>query len=123
LKSAFLPDGDRDKVVTILGNIQEENVQTSTDDGFTQKVVAKTGIATVSNVAIEPIVKLAPYRTFIEVGQPASQFLLRLKSGGTASLFEADGGAWKLEARKNIKNYFLLALENLIESGKVIVTE
>lgn len=123
LKSAFLSGGDRDNVVAILGNIQEENIQTATDDGFTQKVVAKTGIATVSNVAIEPIVKLAPYRTFVEVDQPTSEFLLRLRSGGQAALFEADGGAWKIQARKNIRDYFDFALVDLIESGKIIVTE
>lgn len=123
LKSTFVETDAMDKLIALLGNIQEEDIQTTTDDGFSQKVVAKTGIATVSKVTVKPIVELTPYRTFIEVEQPRSEFLLRLQQGPKAALFEADGGAWKLAARKNIKNYFEDALKELIESGKVIVTE
>jgi hypothetical protein len=123
LKSTFAPTDSMDKLIALLGNIQEEEVQTTTDDGISQKVVAKTGIATVSKVTVNPIVKLAPYRTFIEVAQPESEFLLRLQKGPKVALFEADGGAWKLQARKNIKAYFEEALKELIETGKVIVTE
>lgn len=123
LKSAFVQSDTRDKLIAILGNVKEEAVKTSSDDGMSQSVVAKTGIGTVGNVKIPPIVKLAPYRTFIEVEQPEGEFLLRLKQGPDAALFEADGGAWKLDARKNIKNYFEDALKELIEAGKVIVTE
>jgi len=123
LKSAFGQTGTTAELIKLLGNIQEEEVQTTTDDGFSQKVTAKTGIATVSKVTIEPIARLAPYRTFIEVEQPESEFLLRLKKGPEAALFEADGGAWKLAARKNIKAYFEEMLKGLIEQGKVIVTE
>lgn len=93
------------------------------DDGISQTVAAKTGIATVSNVTLPPIIKLAPYRTFVEVEQPEGEFLLRLQNGPKAALFEADGGAWKIQARKNIKNYFLDELEDLVLIGKVIITE
>jgi hypothetical protein len=123
LKSTFIDTEAKDKLITLLGNIQEEDIQTTTDDGFSQKVVAKTGIATVSKVTINPIVKLAPFRTFIEVAQPESEFLLRLRKGPEAALFEADGGAWKLQARKNIKAYFEANLVDLISQGRVIVTE
>lgn len=123
LKSTFVTSDSLDKLIQLLGNIQEEEVQTTSDDGFSQKVVAKTGIATRSNVVVNPIVRLAPYRTFVEVEQPESQFLLRLQSGPKAALFEADGGAWRLAARKNIKAYFENELSELIVAGKVIVTE
>lgn len=123
LKSTFVPTEDRDKLITLLGNVTEEGIKTTSDDGISQKVVARTGIATVGNVVVEPIVNLAPYRTFIEVEQPESEFLLRLQNGPEAALFEADGGAWRLEARKNIKAYFKDALEDLIERNKLIVTE
>ena len=46
--------------------------------------------------------KLRPYRTFKEIDQPESQFLLRLNENGNIGLFEADGGMWKLEAKKSI---------------------
>ncbi|MEW5952661.1 MAG: hypothetical protein AB1815_02730 [Bacillota bacterium] len=93
LKSTFVQTETRDKLIHILGNTKEEAVKTSSDDGISQTVAAKTGIATVSNVTLPPIIKLAPYRTFVEVEQPEGEFLLRLQNGPRAALFEADGGA------------------------------
>lgn len=123
LKSTFIQTETRDELIKLLGNIKEENVRTSSDDGISQTVAAKTGIATVSTVTLPPIIKLAPYRTFIEVDQPEGEFLLRLQNGPRAALFEADGGAWKIQARKNVKEYFLDKLEDLVLDGTVIVTE
>jgi len=123
LKSTFVQTETRDELIKLLGNIKEEVVKTSSDDGISQTVVAKTGIATVSNVTLPPIIKLAPYQTFIEVEQPEGEFLLRLRNGPEAALFEADGGAWKIQARKNIKEYFLDKLVDLVAEGRVIVTE
>lgn len=123
LKSTFVQTETRDELIKLLGSIKEENVRSSNDDGISQTVTAKTGIATVSNVTLPPIIKLAPYRTFIEVDQPEGEFLLRLQNGPQAALFEADGGAWKIQARKNIKEYFMDTLEELVLSGTVIVTE
>lgn len=123
LKSAFVPTEMRDGLIQTLGSVKEEAVRTSSDDGISQSVVAKTGIGVVGNVTLPPIVKLAPFRTFIEVEQPEGEFLLRLRKGPDAALFEADGGAWKLQARKNIKQYFETALADLITQGKVVVTE
>lgn len=37
--------------------------------------------------------------------------------------FEADGGIWKLEAKKNIADYFKANLADLIEAGKVVVMQ
>ena len=42
----------------------------------------------------------------LQVAQPESMFLLRLKDGGNVGLYEADGGVWKLEATRNIAGYF-----------------
>jgi len=123
LKSTFVESEARDALVKLLGGVVEEAVKTSTDDGITQTVTAKTGIATVSKVTINPIVELAPYRTFIEVDQPEGEFLLRLQNGPKAALFEADGGAWRMQARKNIKSYFEDKLADLILLDKLIVTE
>lgn len=123
LKSCFIPADERDTVIAILGNVKEEAVKTSSDDGFSQSVVAKTGIATVGNVSVPPIVQLTPFRTFVEVPQPTSEFLLRLKSGPSVALFEADGGAWKAQARHNIRLFFEEALEQFTEGGRVVVLE
>ncbi len=123
LKSTFVQSDMRDSLIQLLASLSEEAVKTTDDDGISQKVAVRTGVQTLSKVMVTPIVKLAPYRTFIEVPQPEGEFLLRLKTGPTAALFEADGGAWKMQARKNIKQYFETALADLIAAGKVVVTE
>ncbi|MEB9782308.1 hypothetical protein P4K16_30685, partial [Bacillus cereus] len=66
-------------------------------------------------------VQLSPYRTFVEVEQPESKFVFRMREGARCGLFEADGGAWKLEAMNNIKEYLKEALAQEIESKKVFV--
>lgn len=123
LKSKFAETPELLNVVQLLGNITNEQSAQTLDDGFTQNVVVKKGIALKENKNIKPIVKLKPYRTFLEVEQPESEFLLRLHDGSTVALYEADGGAWKLEARSKIAEYLRSELANLIESGNVLVTE
>jgi hypothetical protein len=81
------------------------------DDGITQKVQVKRGVsgALKEKVDLKSIVKLSPYRTFREVEQPESEFLLRVRlnqnDAPTVALFEADGGAWVNQATENIVNY------------------
>lgn len=123
LKSKFVETSELLSVVQLLGNITNEQSAQTLDDGFTQNVVVKKGIALKENKSIKPIVKLTPYRTFLEVDQPESEFLLRLHDGNTVALYEADGGAWKLEARSKIANYLRSELDDLICEGQVIVTE
>ena len=57
----------------------------------------------------------------LQVAQPESMFLLRLKEGGNVGLYEADGGVWKLEATRNIAGYFEEHLKDLISTGRVVV--
>lgn len=121
LKSKFIETPELLELVQLLGTIVEENHTQIADDGFTQTVTVRQGIAVRGNKAINPIVKLKPYRTFLELEQPESKFLVRLFEGGQVAIFEADGGAWKLEARKRICEYLSDALADLIEIGKVIV--
>lgn len=75
------------------------------------------------NKIVKPIVQLKPYRTFIEIDQPESEFLLRLHDGMKVALYEADGGAWKLQARTNIAEYLKTELRELITDGSLIVVE
>lgn len=121
LQSGFVKNEDRDIVLKVVGNIQEDNVSTVGDDGVSQAVTIKTGVATVGNVRVPNPVVLKPYRTFVEVDQPASEFIFRMQKGPSCALFEADGGAWKLEAMRNIKAYLEENLKQEIESAKVVV--
>lgn len=123
LKSRFVETPALLEIIQLLGTITDEQSAQATDDGFTQTVVVKKGIAMKGNKVVKPIVKLKPYRTFNEVEQPESEFLLRLREGGSVALFEADGGAWKLQARSSIAEYIRNELAELVENGTVIVTE
>lgn len=121
LLSGFVDIGDRSKLLKVVGNIKEENVRQVGDDGVSQSVVAKTGVATVEDVKVPNPVILAPYRTFVEVDQPESAFVFRMKNGPLAALFEADGGAWRNSAIEAVSSYLAEELIDLIEAEQVVV--
>lgn len=105
LQANFIGNEDREKVLMVVGNIRSEQVQTVGDDGISQQVEVKAGIARVATANVPNPVALRPFRTFLEVEQPESSFVLRMKEGPHIALFEADGGKWQLEAMKNIQSY------------------
>jgi hypothetical protein len=121
LQSLFVPSEDRAALLKVVGNVKEDAVQNISDDGVTQQVTAKTGVATVASVSVPNPVTLFPYRTFVEVKQPESLFVFRMQTGPAAALFEADGGAWKVEAMDTIKGYLLNALVDEIKAGKIVL--
>lgn len=121
LRSKFIPNEDVNYLLDLLSRINKENGVTTSDNGITQTVEARSGISLKQTVAIKPRVTLAPYRTFLEVEQPFSEFILRLNEESEIGLFEADGGMWKLSAKKNIADYFAEALKPEIAEGLVIV--
>ena len=97
-----------------------ESVQLS-DDGITQQVVAKQGALLAADVKVSPIYQLAPFRTFIEVEQPESEFLFRVSDKNIFALYEADGGAWKIKAKANIRAFFANAFAQEIAAEKVVI--
>lgn len=121
LQSGFVQNEHRDIVLQVVGTITEEAVKDFGDDGVSQVVTAKVGVASRGTVKVPNPVELSPYRTFVEVEQPESKFVFRMREGARCGLFEADGGAWKLEAMNNIKEYLNKELEQEIESNKVFV--
>ena len=112
LQSKFVPNEDRDLVLKFAGTVEDGTVAEYGDDGVTQKATIKTGVASKADAVVPNPVNLIPYRTFLEVQQPASDFIFRMKSscGVQCASFEADGGAWKNEAMSRIKNYLALEL-------------
>lgn len=66
-------------------------------------------------------VELAPYRTFLEVEQPESQFIFRMKDGPRCAIFEADGGAWRNQAITNIREYLKNELFEEIDSNRITI--
>lgn len=105
LQACFLDSGDKAAILAVVGCVEEENVQTASDDGVTQQVTARVGIVKKDMITVPNPVTLRPFRTFAEVEQPDSKFVFRMQSGPSAALFEADGGAWRLYAMQNVKAY------------------
>ncbi|MFX3635428.1 MAG: hypothetical protein ACE3L7_04015 [Candidatus Pristimantibacillus sp.] len=112
---------DREIVLKLVGNVKDEQVLSFGDDGISQQVMARSGVATVEPVAVPNPVHLKPFRTFVEIEQPLSAFVLRMQKGPTAALFEADGGSWKVVAISEIKSYIHSQLQNRIEAGEVVI--
>jgi hypothetical protein len=107
LQSRFVESVERAAVLRAIGTIKNESVKSVSDDGITQTVQAKAGTVMVAEAAVPNPVTLAPYRTFREVEQPASAFVLRANQGRPGGLpevglFEADGGAWRIVAVERI---------------------
>lgn len=102
LQTRFGPGDDRDKVLRLFSNISHEAVRTSQDDGISQSVTAKTGIALKGDALVPNPVALVPFRTFREVEQPSSLFALRVNQAMQVGIFEADGGAWRLTSVERI---------------------
>ena len=120
LQSSYVENEDRAILLKVTGLIQDKEVAEVGDDGISQSVTMKTGVAKVGNVKVPNPVVLAPYRTFPEIEQPESKFIFRMQTGPAAALFEADGGAWRNEAMKRIKEYlFVELIEKAEMDGKV----
>ena len=117
LQSKFIQNDDRDLLLRFTGTVENGTVAQYGDDGVTQKATIKTGIAPKGEAVVPNPVRLRPFRTFIEVEQPESAFVFRMRQdsddGVECAIFEADGGAWKNAAMKNIKEYLQFELSDL----------
>lgn len=112
------PDTDKALLLRFAGTVEAGSVAEYGDDGVSQKATVKTGIASKGEALVPSPASLKPFRTFVEVEQPVSSFIFRMKEdkynkGIQCALFEADGGAWKLEAMEAIKAYLDSELENV----------
>lgn len=108
----------------VAGNVEAKTTAAYGDDGISQKTTIKQGIASKADVIVPNPVTLRPYRTFLEVAQPDSQFVFRIRDEGGSPQFkivEAEGGLWKNEAMIRIKNYFLEELKDILADGKLTV--
>lgn len=120
LLSRFKENEGRDYALSIASHMVEGKEVTVSNDGISQQVTVNQGVSSLKVEEVNPYLKLIPYRTFEEVKQPPSLFLIRMQSGPRIALFEADGGAWKYEAIKNIAEYFENELEDYQEKFEIV---
>ena len=94
------------------------------DNGITQEVTIKQGVE-LALIDLKERYGLMPYRTFVEVEQPLSEFIFRVKDDGQKNIFcslhEADGGAWELNAMHSIKVYLENELKEAIEAKRIYI--
>ena len=120
LRTRFQETPDSEYALKLLSDITTGSKVTYNDNGIATSVVTQSGVALQRNTGIRPIINLRPYRTFQEVSQPESQFLIRVTERGI-KFVEADGGMWKLTARQTIKAYLEDALGTEVANGKVMI--
>lgn len=125
LQTKFVDSPDRALLLKFSGTVEAGSIAEYGDDGVTQRATVKTGVAS-KDVAIVPNpVALTAYRTFVEVDQPTAQYVFRMqqnKISGTVqcALFEADGGAWAIDAMQSIREYLSEALQGI--EGLVVIS-
>lgn len=105
LQSGFIPTEGLDMILAYIGSMSDNAVRTVGDNGISQEVTIKQSTQGLIDVVVPNPVYLKPFRTFTEVEPVRSCFVFRLKEGGYCSLFEADGGAWKIETIAAVKDF------------------
>jgi len=109
LQSKFLQTKTVETILAHIGNITDEHVKNIADDGVGQTITVRKTITRNAEAKVPNPVILQPYRTFLEIDQPESKFVFRVKQKEgdlpQCALFAADGGRWELEAIQNIKKW------------------
>lgn len=125
MQACFMPSEHRSAVTILASNIVNTEQETYSDDGTTQQVVMQSGITTKEKALVPNPVTLIPYRTFLEVEQPASEFIFRVSKGRSGvpvfKLVDADGGLWKAQAMDNVKQYLMKALQDIPNREQITI--
>lgn len=124
LQANFDVTPDLEAILKVAGNVEAKTTANYGDDGVSQKTTIKQGIASKADVLVPNPVNLTPYRTFLEVEQPVSQFVFRIRDDRGEPVFklvEAEGGLWRNEAMRNIKEYLENKLADSAVRGRITI--
>ena len=120
-QAKLVESNDRARLLKVVGSVTTGAVRTASDDGITQQVTTKVGATLKGAESVNNPFVIAPYRTFHDVPQPESAFILRAQERADKtplfSLFEADGGYWKKVAAEYIRSY----LKRELPEGMVVI--
>ena len=122
LQASFVMNDNLEEVIATVGTLVAEAGVGLNDDGMTQEVTTRRGIARKGTESVKNPIKLRPFVTFPEIDQPELNFVLRLKQGDNgrvaAALFDTADVTWQnttariiaahLEAKLNTKTPILL---------------
>lgn len=105
LQTGFLENDELSDILRYIGNMSDKAVRSVGDNGISQEITIKSSTQGLIDVFVPNPVILRPFRTFTEIEPVESKFVFRLKEGGYCALFEADGGAWKINTMHALENY------------------
>lgn len=110
LATMYVPDENTAALMQIVSNVKSEDVRLDEDDGVSQVVTSRSGVARLANVILPNPITLRPFRTFAEVEQPEDYFIFRARKGKegdapTFGLFKNGSGMWELKAVEAIKTW------------------
>ena len=116
-RAGFLFNENAVKIQTLCSSLSAESGVSVSDDGMSQTITVRQGAVTRTAVELPPEIPLIPWRTFREVNQVESKFLIRMKAVKDSlpliAIFEIDG-KWKLDVVESISAYILKNLPDAI---------
>ena len=96
-------------LLEFVGSMRSENVRDDDDDGVSQKVTVKVGVASLSEAVVPNPIRLRPWCTFPEIDQPERIHVFRVKQGSggkpMCSLYVSSEQVWMVDTIMNIKAY------------------
>jgi len=111
VQTCFQETENRAKVLLLAGSLRKEQAMQTADDGVSQKVTVNAGVATAADVIVKNPVTLVPWRTFREIEQPESPFVLRFNEDAKAALFTGDNAGWQMRAVELVGEWLRTALD------------
>lgn len=117
LRTKFIPSHELETLISVAGNISYTATVDVQDDGLSQTVGQKAGVVLKARTELPTVIMLQPYRTFHEIMQPSSPFLVRARKQHDIpelALFAADAGEWKMQAVERIAEHCAMKLNPAI---------
>lgn len=110
-------DAERAKLLEYTGNVKASEVFTVVDDGVSQSASVAKGIAAnVVREAAPTVVTLRPFRSFVEVEQVPSPFVLRMRNNRNEDIevgvFECDGHSWMIQQMEKVGEFLRSRLDD-----------
>lgn len=114
--TSFVDTPERKRLLQTVAALESGESRLSEDDGVSQVVTMKGGVKIKSVEAVKNPFTLRQYRTWSEVAQPESQYILRIGNGSYGpilSLHDSQGDYWMLAAVQNIVSYLTKELKEI----------
>ena len=98
----FVDTPELRELVKLVSNISSNQVLTVKDDGMSQSVTVKDDFGRDASTQTSPFVDLRPWRTFREIEQPESRYIVRLSKNGdklpVVTLFADESEIWRYKS-------------------------